>query len=533
MLAASQYPVKKTQFLVDGFSNGFSLNYHGKRDIIQTAPNLKFRVGNPTILWNKLMEEVKVGRVAGPYIQPPFKNYIQSPIGLVPKDGGRKTRLIFHLSYPRNTGKSVNENTPEKFCTVKYMDFDAAVRLCLAEGKGCKAAKTDLTAAFRQLGLKPSEWMLLVMKAVSPVDHKTYYFVDKCLPFGHTISCALFQKVSNALGHLIRNKSKKPNVNYLDDFFFVCMVRALCNQQVQDFIDICKQVGMPISLDKTFWGTTKLVFLGLLIDTVAQVVCIPIEKVEKIGQMLTQLLERKSKKLTLLELQQVCGHLNFICKCVIPGRAFTRRLYRATSKAKLSHHRIRINGNIRADLEMWLKFVQHPSIFCRPFLDFNDTVTADEILMYSDASRNFKLGAGGYCGGSWFVLKWDEYFMDRNNPSIAYLELYAVTICIVNWIHRFSNRRVILFCDNMSVVYMLNKNTSSCPKCLVLIRLIVLQSMIFNVRVFAKHVTSKQNLISDLLSRNKMQRFMEVTEGKFDKFPTPIPVCLWPMNNIW
>ena len=42
-------------------------------------------------------EEVKVGRVAGPFAEIPFENYIQSPIGLVPKSGGDQTRLIFHL----------------------------------------------------------------------------------------------------------------------------------------------------------------------------------------------------------------------------------------------------------------------------------------------------------------------------------------------------------------------------------------------------------------------------------------------------
>ena len=47
------------------------------------------------------MKEVKEGRYAGPFESIPFDSYIQSPIGLVPKDGGKDTRLIFHLSYIR------------------------------------------------------------------------------------------------------------------------------------------------------------------------------------------------------------------------------------------------------------------------------------------------------------------------------------------------------------------------------------------------------------------------------------------------
>ena len=47
------------------------------------------------------MKEIAEKRMAGPFEDIPFEHFIQSPIGLVPKDGGKKTRLIFHLSYPR------------------------------------------------------------------------------------------------------------------------------------------------------------------------------------------------------------------------------------------------------------------------------------------------------------------------------------------------------------------------------------------------------------------------------------------------
>ena len=75
------------------------------------------------------MKEVKLGRVAGPYYQgPPFENYIQSPVGLVPKAGGQ-TRLIFHLSFDFKSGNlSVNGRTPDKLCTVTYNDLDAVIR---------------------------------------------------------------------------------------------------------------------------------------------------------------------------------------------------------------------------------------------------------------------------------------------------------------------------------------------------------------------------------------------------------------------
>ena len=83
-----------------GFEKGFPLCYEGDCNVRKESQNLPFRVGTPTELWNKLMKEVKLKRVAGPFKKVPFKYYVRSLIGLVPK-AGNKTRLIFHLSHPR------------------------------------------------------------------------------------------------------------------------------------------------------------------------------------------------------------------------------------------------------------------------------------------------------------------------------------------------------------------------------------------------------------------------------------------------
>ena len=100
---------------MNGFTNGFDLEYAGQKLRQSRANSLPFNIGNCTILWNKIMKEVKCGRVAGPFDSIPFKNYIQSPIGLVPKVGGDGTRLIFHLSYDfgqKEDQRSVNYHTP-------------------------------------------------------------------------------------------------------------------------------------------------------------------------------------------------------------------------------------------------------------------------------------------------------------------------------------------------------------------------------------------------------------------------------------
>ena len=159
------------------------------------------------------MKEVKAGHYAGPFEKIPFTNYMQSPIGLVPKKGN-KTRLIFHLSYEFKDGKgSLNGCTPREICSVKYNDLDAAVKHCILVSEEARKTngksiiflgKTDLSNAFRVLPLKIACICWLIMKAEDPRDGKWKFFVEKCLPFGASISCSHYQRFSDAFKHILQ-----------------------------------------------------------------------------------------------------------------------------------------------------------------------------------------------------------------------------------------------------------------------------------------------------------------------------------------
>ena len=97
LLVETNYDQVETEFLVDGFGSGFDVGYNGPLVCQSRAKNLPFTIGNKVELSNKLMKEVRLKRVAGPFKDIPYKNFIQSPIGLVPKAGKSKTRLIFHV----------------------------------------------------------------------------------------------------------------------------------------------------------------------------------------------------------------------------------------------------------------------------------------------------------------------------------------------------------------------------------------------------------------------------------------------------
>ena len=371
------------------------------------------------------------------------------------------------------------------------------------------SGKSDMKSAFRNLPMAVSEFMLLIMKAENPIDGVIYYFVDKCLPFGASISCALFQAFSDAVAFIFKKKTGNKTVNYLDDYFFAALLKAMCDGQIQAFLDICGYINFPISLEKTVWGCTAIVFLGFLIDSINRVIAIPIEKVDKARSIIQDVLSKRSKKITLHDLQKICGFLNHLCRAIIPGRAFTRRLYAHTSGKLLPHHHININREMRQDLGMWLRFLENPIIYARPFMDYDNIWTPEELDWYTDASKNRKLGFGGIFGEQWFAMRWDKDFIVEKDPSIQYLELYAVTASVLLWIHKVQNKRIKLYCDNKSAVDMINVNTSSCKNCMVLIRIIVLESMKNNVRIYAEHVKSEDNNLADALSRFQFSRFLK------------------------
>ena len=178
-------------------------------------------------------------------------------------------------------------------------------------------------------------------------------------------------------------------MNYLDDYLFIVLLKLLCSQQLDIFMQVCSTINFPVSLEKTCYPTTRLIFLGLLLDTVNQVILLPKEKIQRGRFMIGRILEKTSKKVTIKELQQLCGFLNFLGRAVVPGRAFTRQLYHYTkSNDKLKpHHHVKINQEMRLDLEMWNLFLLQPSVLARPFLDLTLSMCATDIGMFSDATK--------------------------------------------------------------------------------------------------------------------------------------------------
>ena len=162
------------------------------------------------------------------------------------------------------------------------------------------------------------------MKAVNLLNNEECFFIDKCLPFGASISCAIFQAFSDGLYHIFEFSigSLDITTNYLDDFLFIALSILQCNRQILKFLELCDEVGCPISMEKTVWATDLLVFLGTLLDGKGHCLCVLVEKKTKAINQINYILSKRTA--TIKEIQSLTGLLNFLNRVIVPGRAFTR-----------------------------------------------------------------------------------------------------------------------------------------------------------------------------------------------------------------
>ena len=171
---------------------------------------------------------------------------------------------------------------------------------------------------------------------------------------------------------------------------------------------------------------------------------------------------------------------------------------------------------------------------CRPMVDVYQE--AQTIGFYSDASACESLGFGAYFDGHWLYNAWEPGFIKQKKPSIEYLELFALTAALVTWGNLLQNRRIKIHCDNQAVVAMINNTSSSCKNCMYLLRILIINNMQFNSRVYCQYIRSQDNKESDALSCLQLNRFFKKINRKrerIDAEPSKIVDFLWPVSKIW
>ena len=119
---------------------------------------------------------------------------------------------------------------------------------------------------------------------------------------------------------------------------------------------------------------------------------IPEDKRQKALNQLISIINKK--KATIKEIQCLTGLLNFLNKAIIPGRAFTRRMYLKlkTTDGKgqelKRYHHTKIDKSFKMDCEIWIQFLkeaaENPRCLCKPFLDIDAFETSVNLQFFTN-----------------------------------------------------------------------------------------------------------------------------------------------------
>ena len=185
---------------------------------------------------------------------------------------------------------------------------------------------------------------------------------------------------------------------------------------------------------------------------------------------------------------------------------------------------------------MWIHFLELDKFntLNRPMVDIilKPVDMASEMLFYSNASAKFDLGFSAILGQKWLKGVWEPGFIENNEPSIEYLELYTLCAGILTWKKHLTNIHMLVHCDNQAVVAMINGLASKCGNCMTLLQILILDGLIHNRKISTVYITSRDNFLSDALSRGQMNHFKWLGPH-MNLEQDQISSKIWPMSKIW
>lgn len=432
---------------------------------------------------------------------------------MVPKKEPGKFRLIHDLSFPKHA--SVNDGIPIELRSVNYEPFDKAIAFIMSQGSNVTISKLDIQSAFRICPVHPADRHLLGL------EWKGEYYFDKTLAMGLASSCKIFECVSSALKWIaLKNLRNVYIAKVLDDFLLITAAGHPCPDLAFKILQaLFKYVGVPLAEEKSVAPCKRLTYLGLEIDVDCMCVRLPMDKVQRCTQAILALMSKTKARVR--EVQSLCGLLQFACRAVVPGRPFLRRLYDLTKGIGNTKFFVRISLHVKQDLGAWLNFLSNYNgrTMFLPLFD-----SAPQYVIRSDASQS--VGYGAVCGDLWLFGSWPTAW---KNFNIIVLELGPIVIALATWATLFENKSVHILTDNLSLVSVINKQSTADPILMFLVRKMVMLLLKHNIWLKASHIAGHDNSEADALSRGRIDLF-QVLHPSAVASPSTIPP-VWNPDN--
>ena len=441
-------------YLLDGVYNGFRVVDPNAAVPIYDCQNYLscFDGHNAEKMKTVIAKEVNEGK---------FSIVINKPsqihaLGAVPKPNG-SVRHITDCSRPLKN--SVNNFMRQTFSTFSFNTIDTVIKNV---SPGSFMATVDLQDAYRSVPIHPEDRTHFGLRW--DLGNGPVYLTDNFLCFGSRCSAFIFNRLTDAVARFI-TKQGIICYNYLDDFIIISESYTDALRAENLLIKTLRKLGFYISWRKVASPSQKCRYLGIDIDSVAGKLLLPDDKLSKLHD---ELLFWKSRKTSSkIQMQRLCGILNFCCKVVRGGRVY---MFHMIELLKLFNTRKRISlpKSFFEDLDWWTSF----SLTFNGSADFFDPVV-NTVELYTDACL---YGLAAVFNDDFFQSRifpcandemfyyavtdnmYDLYVPIEHVNNINVLELAAVLLSMIRWSKSIMNCRVLAYCDNLQVCFNLAKD---------------------------------------------------------------------------
>ena len=492
-----------TQFLEYGFPLGLS---NSPPPVLQSTLR---NHGSSYQYFSHLDEFLATGlercELAGPSTVPPFSEVHVSPLmTAVKKPAGR--RAVFdgtfgEYSLNNGTPTDVYLNNSFSYDFPKVEDFKRFVLQC---GPGCFIYKRDLSRYYLQLPVDPVEYPLLCI-----IWRKKLFFFLSFM-FGLRHAGLQGQKVTTAVTWIHRRLGLETDIqtlynslNYSDD---IGGCEETLDRATEAFIalrNLLTELGLRESSSKAFSPSTSMPYLGIQFDTVRMIMSIPPEKVAEVREEITLWMKRSSTSKK--SLQQLLGKLFWVSRCVKFSRGFMGRLLSQLQQMHnlADHKKTKLSSGCKRDIAWWDRYLRRFNGIEMLYntdplgLDLDQLLDTDAAVNCGDAQM---LGGGSYFGSEYWSRAFPDWLQDKSVP-IHLKEFWVVLVSAWLWGELWQGKMVYIFCDNTSVVEVLEKERPRDPKMLEL-----LQEFLYIVctRKFTpifRRIGTKENSTADYISR--------------------------------
>ena len=508
--ALSEYPNQQLiQFFLQGISQGFRIgySYHTRSNLKSVRKNLEGARQHPQVVDEYLSKEIRLNRIAGPYCKSKLPSIQISRFGVIPKRHQQNSwRLIIDLSHPETN--SVNDGIPKVLCGLSYITINDAIHRIIQLGPNSLLAKLDIKSAFRLLPVHPADRHLLGM------EWRNSIYLDTCLPFGLRSAPKLFNILADLLEWIVTQRGVSACLHYLDDFLTMGPpTSTICQSNLDILIKTCKELGIPLAMEKLEGPSTTLTFLGVEIDTAKMEIRLPDDKLQRIRQeLVTWMGKKKATKRQILSLVGLLQHATKVIRC---GRSFVSRMYATAAKVKELHYSTWLNKEFRSDLLWWHTFMA--SWNGLSLMRIESWSSPADHCIQTDASGSW--GCGAFFEGNWFQWQWPNEWL---NASIMAKELVPITFSCAVWGPKLTRTRVLIQCDNLGLVAAISKGSSRDKDVMRLLRCMWFLVAYFDIDLHTEHIAGVDNTTADQLSRNYMQSFFS-SHPQVSLLPTPLP----------